>query len=327
MNKTAEYTIYYVEDDTSGKIYITSNKNVSTSYQTSGAFGNNWLFDGVASLPTARSDFNVLPAMPSRVEKKGASRRINLRWERVSTAPHTLPVFVEWDQEATYNGDEDNEYKSFLPLEYQSVRDAYTPSYDLEEAEFEELNVEWTKLGITNGVVPRVIPSKAVYSFFTEVTTHPAFRADEPVALTSEESYKLIREYVKQHIDLRYASITSDYDFCLSVEKVIKLAEPESYTIDANFSLTRKSRKPKYETRYRHSRKVVVFACAPNHKRDGVYKGYKQCVTFSGNNWDNLQENVNNYLTALMLEINAPLIDCAHCRGMGVILMEESKPQ
>lgn len=113
---------------------------------------------------------------------------------------------------------------------------------------------------------------------------------------------------MKANINGKYATITSDYDFCFTVKKVI-YHTPEKYTVNIS------KRKPKYETRYRRNREIVIFESAPK-----PYNNYTVQKSISGENHKDLEMKVDKYLKDLIEEINKPLIECECCKGMGVIL-------
>jgi hypothetical protein len=136
--------------------------------------------------------------------------------------------------------------------------------------------------------------------------------------LNSKDSYDIVRAYVKENINSKYAEITSDYDFCFTVKKKITLSQVDSYTVDVNNSwFGKKKRKPKYEKRYVTSRLVEIFNMAPK-----IYNDYKVIDGFQGKNQEDLKNNIDDYCKQLIEFINEPLIDCPHCQGYGVILKE-----
>lgn len=140
-----------------------------------------------------------------------------------------------------------------------------------------------------------------------------------PSKLSSVDSYEIIRNYIKDNIDPKVAVVTSDYEFCLTVQKRIPLAEKVKYTYDANNNFFGgRKRKPKMVTDYKVERKVTCFECAP-FKDGKVYGGYTRCIEFEGGSWEDLQNNIDMYLKELIEEINKPLVDCDKCKGCGVI--------
>lgn len=135
-----------------------------------------------------------------------------------------------------------------------------------------------------------------------------------PCSLTAKKSYDIIRMFIKENINPKVAHISSDYDFCLSVKKDIKLHK-ELYRKEEVLTPGGRSYKHKrYRDVYIKSRSVTVFEVAPK-----VYNSYPVVKPFTGNNYEDLRNNINTYLEKLIEEINTPLIDCPHCQGMGVI--------
>jgi hypothetical protein len=132
--------------------------------------------------------------------------------------------------------------------------------------------------------------------------------------LSAENTYKIIKQYIKQHINYDYATITSDYDFCFTVKKKIKLSEIETFTIDVNNNIfSKKKKKPKYETKYRKYREIECFNMTPSN-----YNDYKQVKEFRGDSQEDLKNKIDNYCKALINYINEPVLDCPHCSGRGV---------
>ncbi len=139
---------------------------------------------------------------------------------------------------------------------------------------------------------------------------------ERPCSLTPKQSFDIIRQYVKQHINYEVATITSDYDFCFTVKKKIPLSEPEEYTVDVNNSILQKrKRKPKYETRYKKSREIECFNMAPK-----PYQNYSIIQGFRADNQEDLKDRIDNYCEGLIMSINEPVKDCPQCKGRGVIL-------
>lgn len=152
-----------------------------------------------------------------------------------------------------------------------------------------------------------------------EIITPDILQQERPCELSSEDSYKIIRTHIKDNIDPKVASITSDYEFCLTVEKRIPLAEKESYTVDENFTLFGRKRKPKFVTKYKVERKTPIYKIAPKIK-GRVYEGYPEAPIFRGENAKNLEENIKDYLEEIMKEINKPIKDCPTCKGEGILI-------
>lgn len=130
-------------------------------------------------------------------------------------------------------------------------------------------------------------------------------------ALSSEALYKIIRYHIKTNIDGRYAQVTSDYDFCFTVEKRI-LHPPVAYTFDDNL-FTKK--KPKYKTAYQDHKNVTLFKMT---SLKDSYRGYPVLPGISAKSQKELKQKVETVLNDLMTEINKPLVECSKCHGAGV---------
>jgi len=156
------------------------------------------------------------------------------------------------------------------------------------------------------------------YQLIDQIELPPILLPLKPCALSSKLSYQIIRDYVCAHIDGRYAKITSNYDFCFTVKKSIKLNEPVAYQVDINWG--HKRRKPKYETRYQLDREVEIFEMTHDEDR---YREYTVLHGFTGISLEDLKNNIQSYLKNLIEKINEPVVDCPHCNGRGVIIGEK----
>ncbi|WP_157043497.1 hypothetical protein [Nitrobacter hamburgensis] len=217
------------------------------------------------------------------------------------------------------------------------LRGLYEPTYEPVPEKAEPIEIELEIIATVDGELVQKAMNFPVYgtyshegkrwsvteqsiqvSLLDRITAPSLLHQEVPCQLSSEDSFKIIRTHVKDNIDPKVAAITSDYDFCLTVQKKIKLAEPEPYTRDANFSFFGRRRKPRMVTDYRTERKLVVYETAPLRGGE-VYKGYTKTEPFTGHNVQELKQNIEAYLKELMAEINKPLVDCPNCKGHGVM--------
>lgn len=163
-----------------------------------------------------------------------------------------------------------------------------------------------------------ITQDRAIHQLIDTIIFPKPALALRPTKLSSTDSYEIIRNYINDNINPKYAQVTSDYEFCLVVTKKIPLSETEEYTYDENFTIFGKKKKPKFKKGYRTERKQVVFDCAP--VEDGkTYSNHPACVEFSGETYEDLVKNIDSYLTRIMEEINEPLVDCPTCKGCGVV--------
>ena len=129
--------------------------------------------------------------------------------------------------------------------------------------------------------------------------------------LSSDQMYKIVRTHIKKHIDLSRAKITSDYDFCFTVKKLIKV---KPYTI-----MTYKHFKAKKPT---VAKKVDVkeLDFFEMTSASSKYKGYTIINGIKGNNLQDLHDKLNVYLDDLTEAMNAELHECEHCKGYGILV-------
>jgi hypothetical protein len=305
------------------------------TYSAPACISDSYLYDGQILGKTQHQNWGMFAGknLPTIVEKKSKCPDINLRYELIDTSMQSdkIPLVFLQEDVAAYD---DEEYAWVFKEEFKHLQSLYAfksdkveDSVDAVDFTIEVLDIEKLQEGF-EFTTPKsydcgemqegkVTERDCIYTLIDQITIAENIRFDRPCKLSSENSFKIIRAYVKANIDSAYAKLTSDYDFCLTVQKKIELSQCEEFMYDANLFTTKK--KPKMKKSVRRERSVTVFECAPKRK-DGVYSGYTQCVTFSGKNWEDLRKNIRQYLKMIMKVINRPLVDCPHCEGYGVII-------
>jgi hypothetical protein len=124
--------------------------------------------------------------------------------------------------------------------------------------------------------------------------------------------YKIVRDYVRTHIDGKYARITSDYDFCFDVCRKIGI---KPFTKRVSVRKTPRSQ-PKYVNQSVEHKEVKLFEMTYSPKN---YSGYTPIQGWQANNLKEMAEQVRSYLTELMDEINRPVQECSACGGTGCV--------
>lgn len=135
----------------------------------------------------------------------------------------------------------------------------------------------------------------------------------KPCGLTSQQTYDIIRTYVKDHIDPKQAIITSDYDFCFTVKKKVAL-KPWIKNTEVKKANGRSYRSPRFKTQTVDHKQVEIFEMT--HEAKG-YQSYTPIKGFVADNLENLVETMKNYLKDLIDYINMPVEECPHCNGTG----------
>ena len=221
----------------------------------------------------------------------------------------------------------ESEWRAFYETVYKTIPEEKQEVVITKELVCKIDDIEKTKgfsFTVKNPTYPNSQPGynitedRAIHQLIDTIIFPKPALALRPTKLSSVDSYEIIRNYINDNIDPKYAEVTSNYEFCLTVTKKIPLSETIEYTYDDNFSIFGRKKKPKFKKGYRTERKQVVFECAPI--RDGkLYQGYSKCIEFSGETYEDLVKNINNYLERIIKEINEPLVDCPKCKGQGVI--------
>lgn len=301
---------------TKDKIFVSADVENQGIYAAQYSDLTRFKFDGEIPVRTYKNNWFSAKQIPEKIEKIIPPKRINDRWE----LKEGFPVTVKTPEVLEYKYNSDKDYGSAcFPDEYSEFEAIYEHKHEWSEETYEQVEFQINVIAELEQFEIVKEEFKLKYNLLDQLNTHPVLLPTKPCSLSSEESYKIIREYVKKNIDTKVAKITSDYDFCLTVEKIIRLSEQEVYQVDINNSIfDKRKKKPKYETRYRANRQVKVFETAPQ-LRDGVYGKYPRTPEFKGESYEDLQDNIKEYLESLIAEINKPLKDCPHCKGLGVM--------
>jgi hypothetical protein len=297
--------VKFIGIKTKNGIYISDNVTGKSEYSFNSKV-NDIKFDGKLATSSYLKDWVLTEKIPETMEIKIPEKRINIRRElkdgfpESDKTPKVIPLSY-LDEDGPYAG----------------VSSLYELKFDIEPEQYLPIEFEVNIIDSLDDFKPVVTQYKIENSLLDTMMFHPVLLSTKPCKLSVDQTYKIIREYVKTHIDSEWAKVTSDYDFCFTVKKIINLDEPESYSVDvANINnWNRRKRKSKYETRYRKFREIEIFQMAPK-----PYQRYTVIEPFVGKDYDDLVNNINSYLSALIEKINEPAEDCPNCHGLGVII-------
>lgn len=261
---------------------------------------------------------------------------INRRYTLIdeSLANDKIPLSIPEDQIEKDDDEWSGKYASLKSL-YKFDFDRSPPQWVAMECEFEQMqSVEISnydcpidmKIGLaqtgfasSNDKTFESTLSKIVcYADIEKMMTPEFLLHERPCFINSETTYRIIRAWVKDHHDPVQARITSDYDFCFTVKKRVKIKPWTSRTEDHRVN-GKSYRPPRFKTREITEKEIEVFEMT--HDQKG-YKGYTVIAPFRGNTLAELAENIKNYLDDLITEINRPIAECSHCAGTGHILGE-----
>lgn len=286
-------------------------------------------FDGEQPKESYKKDWFYIPNRPAKIQRKSHQERINARWELVF--PEMKGKLLEVIP-SDYSGDDYDLY--FDEDGCFRLSKFYKHKYDLTPEEFEDVEIEWEVImnvddfeqppqicfeGIGCGwgnSLYKITNNDVSRYALDEMLVPPVLIHNRPCYFTSKQVYDITRKYVKEHIDLRVAEITSDYDFCFEVKKLIPLHSPEQITYQNLFAKTKKERQKLHTLIVEYRSNTTVLKMTSEEEK---YKGYTPIPKMCANSEKELQAKMQEWLDYVISEINKPLIECPHCKGLGIV--------
>jgi len=227
-------------------------------------------------------------------------------------------------KEKVYDYDEEewySEYISFKSL-YKSVfenvpeREESVEFELIQIMEIEDINEpteflysDSQKFKITNADISHNLIDKIIYPNL--------FLHNTPCKLTSQQSYNIVGNYIKENINHSLAKITSDYDFCFTVKKIIPLVNPYKYQVNES-----SGNRPRYITKERTFKEIEIFEMT---SKESHRANYTPIDEFVGINESILKQNIEKYCKDIISIINEPIKECEHCNGVGYIFNSTKK--
>lgn len=324
---------YYVTTD-SGLKYLSGKSSLL-----------NYLFDGVNPQPTFHDKWVFIEKEPGVISHYERQPNINHRYILTddSLESDKIPAVLMKDDAVESTDCEGN---TIWKPEYQFYKSLYVEVSD--EQPDKEVIDEFTfnvVLEIGNLVDPPefIYPTGSIYDRWADKNKRetsvnrsnivhqeldkiifPSLLIHEtPCQLSSEDTYKVVREYISTHINPAVAVITSNYDFCFTVKKRIPLAKP--YETKITDHSKRKGSKNRVQTRMVTQKEIQIFEMT-HTGRNGNYSGYTPIEGFEARNEQELKEKIDSYLEDLISQINEPVTECPTCNGCGVLFKDVSVP-
>ncbi len=273
---------------------------------------DNLYFDGKTPKESYLKNWYIIDKYPDKIQKIEPDKQINKMYilKNKEMESKALPLEILYEEFRTDYRDMDN------------IHDLYELTYDIEKGEFtdvdnieiqiifevenfefppeinyditKEVNWKQTKMKITNANIQHQMLDKLI---IPEIMLH-----EYPCKISSTELYYIVRQYIKDNIDKKYASISSDYDFCFSVDKTIPIHSMEYDKSKSKQIITTTLKK------------VKIFGMTHEQKR---YDNYTVIPGISANSEKELKEKIDKYLKDVIDYINEPLVQCEHCNGLG----------
>ena len=157
--------------------------------------------------------------------------------------------------------------------------------------------------------------SKVVlYEDIERILTPEFLLHERPCQLAPAQLYSIIRNWIKMNINPKVAFISSDYDFCFSVKRRIAI-KPVTVKTEIKNQRGRSYATPKFTTKQVAYKDEMLFEMAPK-----AYNNYPVLTHWYASNLKDMAEQLKQYLQDLMDEINAEVVECEHCKGVGAIV-------
>jgi len=279
-------------------------------------------FDGKTPSATFYPNWFFIEQYPTIVQKEVPGGMLNKRYELVdkSLESDKMPSIIPYDENDKYNA--------------AVIESLYRFAYEEAPPHLEEVDCELQVVcEIDNYVFPAKMDYKAItrrnysdvtYSIKNIDVQHqlldkmifPAILLSErPCKLSSKQMYDLTRQHILENIDNSVAKITSNYDFCFEVKKLVPLIEPETISYHNIFARTKKERNKIHTTIKKYEEKLIFEMTHDQSK----YNNYSVIPELCANSETELKEKVDTWLEGLMETINKPLCQCPHCQGSGYI--------
>lgn len=275
-----------------------------------------------------------------KVSKPSTTKQVGWKLKNPDIASEKIPLTLTTEElKKTWATEDDAE--SFSGL-YASIASLYESELIVLPEEIEPINVELVKirdLEVENYNAPTAmkfqyrdgnyndpvregdLSAVAVFSDIERMLTPEFLLHTRPCTLTSHQVYKIVRAHIQNNIDGKVARITSNYDFCFEVQRVVQHKPVEIKSEKLTASL-KSYRPPRFTTSVSTNKLVKLFRMTWAGADKGA-KGYGDYPIIDGWKADSLQElydNMQQYLSDLMQEINKPAVECSHCNGTGQLV-------
>ena len=281
----------------------------------------NLFFDGKCPSDTYAPNWYYIERYPTSIQKEITGETTNGRYELTdeSLASDKMPRVIPCEERDNYNSDIFSlyayksdvvpNYFTDVPCDIQVLCeiDNYNFPPKLEYNAIQKVSWSDKQYTITNAQVRH---QKLDEIIFPSVLLH-----ERPCKFTSKQMYDITRQYILEHIDNSVAKITSNYDFCFTVKKLVPLIEPQTITYQNIFASTKRERNKIHTTVKKYNEKEI-FEMTHEQSR---YQGYSVIPEMHANSEAELKEKVDTWLEGLMEIINEPLYECPHCQGTGYV--------
>lgn len=258
---------------------------------------------------------------------KGSRTLVHFKLKDEELACEKLPLIATqyWDEYL-----EENRLKGVEGYEAM-----YEPVYQQQEDQVVDVSFEVVNLGtfeiedpsnIKNRKIKEVghgrskiveldLSQVVIYDDIIKLLTPEFALHQAPCQLSSKQMYSIVRQHLKENLDMKENSIMSDYDFCFTVKKRVHtkpFLTTESYY---------RGNKLKTKSTTKNEKFVEVFEMTWNgYKNDRGYEGYTCIPELHGDSLEDLSNKLDKYLDDLTNTLNKKVEECTCCNGTGHVV-------
>jgi len=256
-------------------------------------------------------------------------------------ASDKIPLTISVQDASKEYNDDIEEYQ--FTGAYASIMSLYTEKYEKTESTLADAELEMICLGelhIDNLTKPEEVKVKTIGNSgaygnqkATEIDLKSVVKYDDllqmivpefmlhnhPCELSSKQVYQIVRQHIIENINPKVATLSSNYDFCLTVKKIVTV---KPYDVKSEQLTPRHNsyKPPRFKTTVSNTKAVEIFEMTwAGYKGTGGYDGYTCIPAWKANNFAELVDNMRQYLDELMEVINMPVHECTTCNGTGHI--------
>ena len=282
----------------------------------------NMFFNGKKPTGTYYPNWFYIEEYPTTIQREVRGECVNKRYELIDTTLESdkMPLVIPYERENEYNSNVIENLYSFkydqAPNYMEDVKCKIQIICEVENYNFPpkfEYNAIDRPGGSDRNYTIKNVDIK--HQLLDKMIFPPVLLHERPCKLSSKQMYNLTRQYILQNIDNSVAKITSNYDFCFEVKKLVPLIEPETITYHNIFGRTKRER-TKIHTMVKKYEEKLIFEMTHDQEK---YRGYTVIPEMFANSEAELKEKVDTWLESLIGIINKPLCQCPHCNGTGYI--------
>lgn len=278
-------------------------------------------FDGEKAERTFAPNWMRIKQFPKTIEQVRSGEVVNARYElkEPDLASEKLPISIPLESRENYSG-------NIIETLYSYKYDTLPPTMEAVDADIQmvlklsdyiEPSLEYEAIG-KFGWDERtyaITSANVKHQLFDKLLFPEICLAHRPCSLSSKQVYDITRQYVLTYIDKATAKITSNYDFCFTVKKIVPMVEPETVTFHNMFARTKKER-AKIRTAIKSFTEHEIFQMT---HAESNYQGYTAIPGVVAKSEAELKEKMDEWLSTLIKIINAPIQECPHCKGTGLL--------